>query len=279
MSVLGFFDSGFGGLSVVREVRKRLPKHSLVYLGDNARSPYGGLPAETIYRYTMEGIVELFHRGADIVVLACNTSSSVALRRIQQHHLAVHHPNKRVLGIVIPTAEEVSRLSETKVIGVLATEVTVNSYAYPQELHKIDPNVTVIQQACPRLVPMIEAGELENIDGEVRTYMDQLLEQDERIDTVLLGCTHYALIESTIRELAPAKVRVVSQGAIVAEKLADYLERHPEFEQWMDLSGKSTFLTTKYSENMKTLATRFYGEPIVMCPITPPGQEGQSPHR
>jgi glutamate racemase len=268
LSVLGFFDSGFGGLSVVREVRKRLPKHSLVYLGDNARSPYGGLPAETIYRYTMEGIVELFHRGADVVVLACNTSSSVALRRIQQHHLSVHHPNKRVLGIVIPTAEEVSRLSETKVIGVLATEVTVNSYAYPQELHKIDPNVTVIQQACPKLVPMIEAGELENIDGEVQTYMNQLLEQDERIDTVLLGCTHYALIESTIRGIAPARIRVVSQGAIVAEKLADYLERHPEFAQWMDLSGKATFLTTKYSDSMKTLATRFYGSAIIMETIT-----------
>ena len=264
LSVLGFFDSGFGGLSVVREVRKKLPKHSLVYLGDNARSPYGGLSAETIYRYTMEGIVELFHRGADLVVLACNTSSSVALRRIQQHHLAVHHPNKRVLGIVIPTAEEVSRLSVTKVIGVLATEVTVASYAYPQELHKIDPSVTVIQQACPKLVPMIEAGELGNIGEEVRTYIDQLLEQDERIDTVLLGCTHYALIESTIREIAPARIRVLSQGAIVAEKLADYLERHPEFEQWMDLSGEATFLTTKYSESMKTLATRFYGTPIVM---------------
>jgi glutamate racemase len=264
LSVLGFFDSGFGGLSVVREVRKRLPKHSLVYLGDNARSPYGGLSAETIYQYTMEGVVELFHRGADIVVLACNTSSSVALRRIQQHHLAVHHPNKRVLGIVIPTAEEVSRLSVTKVIGVLATEVTVASYAYPQELHKIDPSVTVIQQACPKLVPMIEAGELGNIGEEVRTYIDQLLEQDERIDTVLLGCTHYALIESTIREIAPARIRVLSQGAIVAEKLADYLERHPEFAEWMDLSGKSTFLTTNYSDSMKTLASRFYGSPIVM---------------
>ena len=264
LSILGFFDSGFGGLSVVREVRKRLPKHSLVYLGDNARSPYGGLSAETIYRYTMEGIVELFHRGADLVVLACNTSSSVALRRIQQQHLAVHHPNKRVLGIVIPTAEEVSRLSVTKVIGVLATEVTVASYAYPQELHKIDPSVNVIQQSCPRLVPMIEAGELENIGEEVRTCMDQLLDQDTRIDTVLLGCTHYALIEDSIRKVVPAEIRVVSQGAIVAEKLADYLERHPEFGNSMDSSGAATFLTTDYSDRMKTLATRFYGAPIVL---------------
>ena len=146
----------------------------------------------------------------------------------------------------------------------LATEVTVASYAYPQELHKIDPSVNVIQQACPRLVPLIESGELGNIAGEVRTYMDQLLEQDARIDTVLLGCTHYALIESTIREIAPAKIRVVSQGAIVADKLADYLERHPEFGNSIDLSGKATFLTTKYSDGMKTLATRFYGSAIAM---------------
>jgi glutamate racemase len=215
----------------------------------------------------MDGVRELFHRGADLVVLACNTSSSVALRRIQQQHLAVHHPNRRVLGIVIPTAEEVSRLSATKVIGVLATNVTVNSYAYPQELHKIDPSVTVIQQACPKLVPMIEDGDLGNIEAEVRTYMDQLLEQDERIDTVLLGCTHYALIESTIRKIAPAKVRVVSQGAIVAEKLADYLERHPEFEGPLDQSGAITFLTTKFSEKTNELAARFYGAPIVMDTI------------
>jgi glutamate racemase len=212
----------------------------------------------------MEGIIDLLHRLADVVELACNTSSSVALRRIQQQHLSVHHPNKRVLGIVIPTAEEVSRLSATKVIGILATNVTVNSYAYPQELHKIDPSVTVIQQACPKLVPMIEAGDLGHIDGEVRTYMDQLLEQDERIDTVLLGCTHYALIESTIRAIVPAKIRIVSQGAIVAEKLADYLDRHPEFAGPLDLSGEATFLTTRYSDQTKTLAARFYGSPIAM---------------
>jgi len=264
LSVLGFFDSGFGGLSVVREIRRKLPKHSLVYVGDNARTPYGGLPADTIYKYTIQGVVELFHRGASVVVLACNTSSSVALRRIQRQHLAVHHPGKRVLGIVIPTAEEVSRLSVTKVIGVLATEVTVTSYAYPQELHKIDPVVTVIQQACPLLVPMIESGKLDDVEAVVQTYVDQLLEQDSRIDTILLGCTHYALIEDTIRRVVPDKIRVVSQGAIVAEKLQDYLMRHPEFGKSLDLSGSASFLTTAYSNEMKLLATRFYGSPINM---------------
>lgn len=264
MSVLGFFDSGFGGLSVVREIRRKLPKHSLVYLGDNARTPYGGLPTNTIYQYTLEGVVELFNHGADVVVLACNTSSSVALRRIQQQYLPIHHSDKRVLGIVIPTAEEVSRLSVTKVIGVLATEVTVTSYAYPQEVYKIDPSVTVIQQACPQLVPMIEAGELGNIDAVIRMYMTRLLEQDPRIDTVLLGCTHYALIEDSIRKVVPPGIRIVSQGSIVAEKLADYLVRHPEFGREMDLTGSAAFLTTEFSDRMKSLATRFYGSPIVM---------------
>ena len=264
LNVLGFFDSGFGGLSVVREIRRKLPKHSLVYLGDNARTPYGGLPPDTIYRYTLEGVVELFNRGASVIVLACNTSSSVSLRRIQQEYLPVHHPDTRVLGIVIPTAEEVSRLSVTKVIGVLATEVTVASYAYPQELHKIDPAVTLIQQACPLLVPMIESGKLDNVQDVVRSYVEELLHQDSRIDTILLGCTHYGLIEDTIRRVVPAAIRVVSQGAIVAEKLEDYLVRHPEFGKGLDRSGKTSFLTTAYSDSMKILATRFYGSPISM---------------
>lgn len=260
MSVLGFFDSGFGGLSVVREVRKKLPAHSFIYLGDNARTPYGGLALETIHRYTLEGVIELFHRGADLVVLACNTSSSGALRKIQQEYLPFHHPKKRVLGIVIPTAEEVSRRSMSKVIGILATEVTVKSESYPQEVFKIDPSVMVRQQACPLLVPMIESGELGNVESVVRSYVDALLLQDSRIDTILLGCTHYALIEDAIRRVVPAEIRVVSQGAIVAEKLSDYLVRHSEFS--MDLSGAATFLTTELSPRIQSLATHFFGSPI-----------------
>lgn len=262
MSVLGFFDSGFGGLSVVKEVRKKLPNHSFIYLGDNARTPYGDLPLDTIHRYTLEGVVELFHRGADLVVLACNTSSSGALRRIQQEYLPVHHSEKRVLGIVIPTAEEVSRRSVSKVIGVLATEVTVASLSYVQEIYKIDESVTVIQQACPLLVPMIESGELSGVEHLIRRYVDALLQQDARIDTILLGCTHYALIEGAIRRVVPPNIRVVSQGAIVAEKLADYLVRHPEFGARLDTSGAATFLTTEYSDRIQLLATRFYGSPI-----------------
>ena len=241
-----------------------LPQYSTVYLGDNARTPYGSRGLETIHRYTLEGVVELFGRGAQLIVLACNTSSSVALRRIQQQFLPVHDPEKRVLGIVIPTAEEVAGLSRTKTIGILATEATVSSQAYPQEVFKIDPEVHVYQQACPALVPMIESGEFQKARGAASTYVESLLKQDERIDTVLLGCTHYALIEHLIRELVPAQIQVVSQGTIVALKLADYLRRHPEMETRLDRAGTQRFLTTEYSDRIQRLGTQFFGWPIVM---------------
>jgi glutamate racemase len=262
--VLGFFDSGFGGLSVVREIRKSLPQYSFTYLGDNARSPYGSRALDVIHRYTLEGVIELFNRGAQLIVVACNTSSSVALRKIQQEYLPSHYPDRRVLGIVIPTAEEVSSLSKTKVIGILATEATVNSLAYPQEIQKVDPHVLVHQQPCALLVPIIEAGDFESITEPARHYIRELLEKDPRIDTVLLGCTHYALIETMLRSLIPGEIRIVSQGAIVAAKLADYLRRHPEMERRLDRSGGETFLTTEYSPRIQRLAAQFFGNPVTM---------------
>jgi glutamate racemase len=262
--MLGFFDSGFGGLSVVREIQKELPQYSFIYLGDNARSPYGSRSLDVIHRYTLEGVIELFQRGADLIIVACNTSSSVALRKIQQEYLPSHYPGRRVLGIVIPTAEEVSSQSTTKVIGILATEATVNSQAYPQEIQKIDPQVVVQQQACPLLVPIIEAGDLAAVEEPARHYVRELLERDSQIDTVLLGCTHYALIEETLRSLIPSDIRVVSQGAIVAAKLTDYLRRHPEMETRLERSGTETFLTTEYSPRIERLATQFLGRPIAI---------------
>jgi glutamate racemase len=261
---LGFFDSGFGGLSVVREIRRRLPRHDIIYLGDNARSPYGSRPRDVIHRFTLEGVQTLFDRGAALIVLACNTSSSVALRRIQQEYLAAAYPERRVLGIVIPTAEEISRISRTKIVGVLATEATVAAEAYPQEIFKVDPATQVYQQACPALVPLIESGDLENAGRAAREYVAALTAQHESMDTILLGCTHYALIEDAIRRHAPAGIRVISQGAIVAEKLMDYLERHPEIAQRLETSGGETFLTTAYSDRIQHLGTQFYGAPITM---------------
>jgi glutamate racemase len=263
-STLGFFDSGFGGLSVVREIRKRLPRHTFTYLGDNGRTPYGSRPRDVIHQFTLEGVQSLFNRGAALIVLACNTSSSVALRRIQQEYLPASYPDRRVLGIVIPTAEDVSSFSQTKVVGVLATEATVASQAYPQEIFKVDPSVHVYQQACPALVPLIEAGDLQEAAAAARTYVHQLMAQQREIDTILLGCTHYALIEESIRGLSPPGVRVVSQGSIVAEKLVDYLHRHPEIAERLDTSGKETFLTTASSERLQRLGTQFYGSTISM---------------
>jgi glutamate racemase len=261
---LGFFDSGFGGLSVVREIRRQLPRHTFTYLGDNARTPYGSRSRDVIHRFTLEGVQALFDRGAQLIVLACNTSSSVALRRIQQEYLAATYPDRRVLGIVIPTAEEMSRLSRTKVVGVLATEATVASDAYPQEIFKVDPAIQVYQQACPALVPLIEAGELEAAERAAREYVSALVARHEHIDVILLGCTHYALIEEAIRRLAPSHARVVSQGSIVAGKLVDYLTRHPEMAERLDISGNETFLTTAYSDRIQRLGTLFYGSSITM---------------
>jgi glutamate racemase len=262
ITMLGFFDSGFGGLSVVREIRKRLPRYSFTYLGDNARTPYGSRSLETIHRYTLEGVAELFNRGAELIIVACNTSSSVALRKIQQEYLPGHYPDRRVLGIVIPTAEEVSALSTTKTLGILATEATVNSLAYPQEIAKIDANVRVYQQACPLLVPIIESGELDSVAAPAQHYMTVLLAQNREMDTILLGCTHYALIENLIRPMAPDGVKVVSQGSIVAAKLENYLKRHPEIERRLDRSGNEVFLSTENSPRIQTLAARFFGQPL-----------------
>jgi glutamate racemase len=260
--MIGFFDSGVGGLSILRAIKEQIPQYSTVYLGDNARTPYGSRTPELIHRYTLEGVTDLFNRGSELIVLACNTSSSVALRKIQQEYLPIHHPRKRVLGIIIPTAEEVSRLSRSKKLGVLATQATVVSQAYPQEIYKIDPNTTVYQQACPLLVPIIESGELEDAAGPVSRYVQSLLRQNSGIDTVLLGCTHYALIEDLIRNFAPPDVHVVSQGSIVATKLADYLRRHPEIEGRLDKSGKEVFLSTEYSDRIQRLSTQFFGKPL-----------------
>ena len=268
--MIGFFDSGFGGLSIVREIRARLPQYSITYFGDNARTPYGSRGSDIIFRYTLEGVAELFRRGSELIILACNTSSSVALRKIQQEFLPVHYPGRRVLGIVIPTAEEVASLSRNKTIGILATEATVASLTYLEEFRKIDSDVRVYQQSCPLLVPMVESGELENVGDAASGYIHNLLMQDQRIDTILLGCTHYALIEKEIRRQVPGHVQVVSQGAIVATKLADYLKRHPEIEKRLDIIGTETFLTSEYSPRIQRLGSQFFGTPITMATITLP---------
>jgi len=262
--MIGFFDSGFGGLTILKEVVKVLPSYSYIYLGDNARAPYGSRSQKVIYQFTTEGVIELFKRGAELIILACNTSSSSALRKIQQEFLPKYFPNKKVLGIIIPTAEEVKKFTLSNEVGILATEATVNSLSYPKEINKLFPEIKIYQQSCPLLVPIIESGEIEwlGLDLIIKKYLDELFQNSQRIDTIILGCTHYAIIEERIKNRVPAGVKIISQGPIIAEKLKNYLLRHPEIEEKLSKTGEKIFFSTEDSERVRCLSNLFYGEPI-----------------
>ena len=265
--MIGFFDSGLGGLAVLKEVVKLLPDYPYIYLGDNARAPYGSRSQEVIYKYTVEGVKELFNRGAELVILACNTSSSAALRKIQREFLPQNYPDRKVLGIIIPTVEESPKLTKTKEIGILATEATVNSRSYVNEIKKINPDIKIYQQACPLFVPIIEAGEAEwaGMDLAIEKYLAELFVKSKNIDTIILGCTHYAIIEGKIRRhLMGRQVRIVSQGRIIAEKLKDYLGRHSEIEKKLDKSAVRRLFFTESVPRLKDLSAMFYGEDIAV---------------
>lgn len=257
--MIGFFDSGFGGLTILKEVVKKLPDYSYIYLGDNARTPYGSRTPEIIYKYTCEGVEELFSRGAELVVLACNTSSAVALRKIQQEYLPKFHPDKKVLGIIIPTAEE---MSGVKNIGIFATEATVSSDIYPIEILKRNFNATITQQACPLLVPAIESGEFDQLENMVQKYVHEIFEKNKYIEIVILGCTHYAIVENIFRKYVPVNVEIFSQGKIIAEKLEDYLCSHPEIENRIKKEKERIFLTTENSPHIQQLAELFFEDKI-----------------
>lgn len=290
--MLGFFDSGFGGLTVLKEVVKRLPQYSTIYLGDSARVPYGNRSEEAIYKFTKEGVADLFKRGAELVVLACNTSSSGALRRLQQEWLPRYWEevdpsrSRKILGIIIPTAEGVAcpepacseliepaegtcpepaegdQVTKTRVVGVLATSVTINSGAYPREIAKINPAIEVYSQACPGLVPLIEGGKIddEEIEVLVEEYLDELFLQAAAIDTLILACTHFPVIQNRFRKFLPEDIKIITQGPIVAKKLEDYLVRHPEIENKILKNSERKFYTTGNSEKMRALSESFYGE-------------------
>lgn len=248
--MIGVFDSGFGGLTILRDLQKVLPQYDYLYLGDNARAPYGSRSFETIYRYTLQAVRELFSRGCPLVILACNTASARALRSIQQQVLPFEFPDRRVLGIIRPTAEEIGRVSKTGHIGIFATAGTVSSGSYPIEINHFYPELKVTQHACPMWVPLVEYGERES-DGAryfVKKEVEAVLREDPEIDTILLACTHYPLLEKAIRESTPPGVNLVFQGCIVADKTVDYLKRHPEIENRLAKNGKTSFLTTDTAE-------------------------------
>ena len=261
---IGIFDSGYGGLTVMKEIVTALPKYQYIYLGDNARAPYGTRSFDTVYRYTLEAVKWFFEQGCPLVILACNTASAKALRTIQQNDLPHLNPENRVLGVIRPTAEIVGRFSFTGNVGVLATSGTVQSESYVLEIHKFFPHVQVYQQACPMWVPLIENNEHESegADYFVKEGISNLLQKEPQIDTVLLGCTHYPLLLPKIRKYLPEGINLISQGKIVADSLSDYLKRHPEIEKRLSRGDERKFYTTDSVEDFNAHARLFYGETI-----------------
>ncbi|MDR1727315.1 MAG: glutamate racemase [Acidobacteriota bacterium] len=261
---IGVFDSGFGGLTVLKEIERVLPDHDLLYFGDNARAPYGNRSFEIVHAYTLEAVERLFAAGCHLVVLACNTASAKALRTIQQNDLPRVAPERRVLGVIRPVTEWVGTLSRSGHVGILATAGTVASGSYEIEIRKSFPGVTVTQEACPMWVPLIENGEFDTpgADCFIERHVGRLMEADPLIDVVVLGCTHYPLIQGKIEKLLPPGVRVVAQGGVVADRLADYLRRHPEIAAHCSRRGVREFLTSESPEAFDRAASLFYGKPI-----------------
>ena len=262
--MIGVFDSGYGGLTILSKIRQLLPEYDYLYLGDNARAPYGTRSFDVIYEYTLQAVNYLHEQGCNLIILACNTASAKALRTIQQHDI---NPDElRVLGVIRPTVEVIPERTKTKHIGVLATPGTVASESYVIELLKQDPTLVVTQQACPMWVPLIESGEHlgEGANYFVEKYLNELLEQDPLIDTIILGCTHYPLIQDKIEAYllqTNRHISVVSQGVIVASSLADYLRRHAEFSQ-DSKGGTCRYLTTESATKFSESASLFLSEPI-----------------
>ena len=262
---IGVFDSGYGGLTVLKEIVGKLPQYDYLYLGDNARAPYGNRSFETVYHYTLQCVQWFFEQGCSLVILACNTASAKALRTIQQNDLPKIAPDKRVLGVIRPTTEIIGTFSETKSVGVLATNGTVASESYPMETAKFFPDLKVYQEACPMWVPLVESNEHNShgADFFVKKNLHNLFEKGSTIDVVLLACTHYPLLKERIEEYLPVGVKLISQGEIVAESLADYLHRHPEINSQCSKNGQRVFYTTDSTEDFDNHATIFYGEPVL----------------
>jgi glutamate racemase len=262
---IGIFDSGYGGLTVFRSILDKLPGYDYIYFGDNARAPYGNRSFQTIYQYTWECVQWMFAQGCPLVILACNTASAKALRTIQQRNLQKEDCNKRVLGVIRPTAEVIGNYSRTKQIGVLGTKGTVQSQSYAIEIDNFFPDVKVYQQACPLWVPLIENGEYDKpgADYFVKSYLDQVLAQSPDIDTLLLACTHYPLLQQKIRDYLPDHIQTIAQGDIVADSLVDYLNRHPEMDERLSKNCTQQFYTSSdETADFDHHASLFFGEEV-----------------
>ena len=267
---IGVFDSGYGGLTILDKIREVLPEYDYIYLGDNARAPYGTRSFEVVYEFTRQAVNKLFDMGCHLVILACNTASAKALRSIQMNDLPGIDPARRVLGVIRPTVECVGEISKNQHIGVLATAGTIRSESYPLEIHKLFPEIQVSGTACPMWVSLVENNESqdEGADYFIRKYIDQLLSKDPQIDTVILGCTHFPILLPKIRQYIPEHISVIAQGEYVAESLKDYLKRHPEMDAKCTKNGNCQFYTTEAEEKFSESASTFLKQQISVKHIT-----------
>lgn len=261
---IGVFDSGYGGLTILHGIRQLLPQYDYMYLGDNARAPYGSRSFEVVYEFTRQAVLKLFSMGCHLVILGCNTASAKALRSIQQCDLPQVDPSRRVLGVIRPTAETVGQLTRSRHVGVLATEGTIRSESYNMEIGKLHPYITVTGQACPLWAAIVEANEADSpgADYFVKKRIDQLMRRDPLIDTIILGCTHYPLLMNSIVKNVPDGVRIMPQGTYVADSLKSYLERHPEMEAMVTQGGTCRYLTTESEERFGESAQIFLNEKV-----------------
>ena len=267
---IGVFDSGYGGLTILSKIREALPEYDYIYLGDNARTPYGTRSFEIVYEFTLQAVNKLFEMGCHLVILACNTASAKALRTIQINDLPNIDPDRRVLGVIRPTAECIGSMTQTRHVGILATAGTIKSESYPLEVHKLFEDIKVSGEACPMWVPLVENNEAnsEGADFFIRKYIDNLLAKDRQIDTLVLGCTHYPILLPKIQNFIPQGVKVVAQGEYVATSLKDYLHRHPEMDMKCTREGKCRFYTTEAEDKFIESASMFLNENITVQRIT-----------
>lgn len=267
---IGVFDSGYGGLTILSKIREALPEYDYIYLGDNARTPYGTRSFEIVYEFTLQAVNKLFEMGCHLVILACNTASAKALRTIQMNDLPNIDPDRRVLGVIRPTAECIGSMTQTRHVGILATAGTIKSESYPLEVHKLFEDIKVSGEACPMWVPLVENNEAngEGADFFIHKYIDNLLAKDRQIDTLVLGCTHYPILLPKIQKFIPQGVKVVAQGEYVATSLKDYLHRHPEMDMKCTREGKCRFYTTEAEDKFIESASMFLNESITVQRIT-----------
>lgn len=260
---IGVFDSGFGGLTILKDIVKTLPEYDYLYLGDNARTPYGDRSSEIIYEFTRQGVEHLFKNDCIIVILACNTASAHALRRLQQEWLPSHYPNRRILGIIIPIVEKIASIPGDRAVGLIGTRATVQSHIYEKELQKRTNNQhPIIARACPLLVPLIEEGWHTTIPAKMilKKYLSPL--KNKNIRNLILGCTHYPLLFKSIKKIMGKNINVINPGPIISRSLSDYLQRHPEIESKVHKNGAIIFHTTDMSEKFSSLARKLWGEDI-----------------